>query len=160
MKNTKISTMVGLIICGLISSTSVLSNSRDFLPYKQAVLGVSACIDMAIEAKANVAIVVIDRADQIIASARMDEVLPAAYEGAGLKAYSALNFFQPSGSIAPIMESFPAFKDIPRIVTIPGGHPVFSSNNALIGSVGVAGFPNAQQDAACALLAVTTMAES
>ncbi len=153
----KPSLMISLLICSLISSAPVLSGNRDFLPYTRVATGVSACIDMAVKANANVAIVVIDRADQIIASARMDDVLPAAYEGANLKAYSALNFFQPSGDIAPVMEAFPAFRKIPRIVTIPGGHPVFSSNKMLIGAVGVAGFPDAQQDAACALLAATTM---
>lgn len=139
--------LASLFVC---AATSSIAQSRDYLPYDAAANGVAACVSMAKQANANVAIVIIDRADQIVAAARMDEILPAAYDGAQLKAYSALNFYQPSGDIGAIMDAVPAFKDIPRIVTIPGGQPIFSANGTIIGAVGVAGFPDAQTDAECA----------
>jgi uncharacterized protein GlcG (DUF336 family) len=143
-----------LTACLTLAATSSFAQSRDYMAYDAAATGIAACVAMAKDAEANAAIIVIDRADQIVAAARMDEILPAAYEGAALKAYSALNFFQPSGDIGPIMEAVPAFRDIPRIVTIPGGQPIFSANGTLIGAVGVAGFPDAQTDADCALRVV------
>ena len=156
MRPFKTPNLAGVIA---FAATSSFAQSPDYLPYEATSGGVAACVAMARDANASVAVVVIDRADQIIAAARIDEVLPAAYEGAHLKAYSALNFYQPSGDIGPIMEAIPAFKDIPRIVTIPGGQPVFSSNGALVGAVGVAGFPDAQPDADCAQRVVEQIAE-
>ena len=105
---------------------------------------------MAKEAGANVGIVVIDTANQSLATARMDGVLPAAYEAAGLKAYTALNFFQASGDVEAILAQVPAFGKIPDILPVPGGLPVFSTNGQISGAVGVAGFPSPADDAACA----------
>ncbi|MCY4334800.1 MAG: heme-binding protein [Litoreibacter sp.] len=154
---TKINSTVLAGLC-IGFATSSFAQARDYLPYDAAAGGIAACVAMAKETNANVAIVIIDRADQIVAAARMDEILPAAYEGAHLKAYSALNFYQPSGDIGAIMEAIPAFKDIPGIVTIPGGHPIFSVNGTIIGAVGVAGFPDVQTDAECAQRALEQIA--
>lgn len=133
------------------------AQSRNYLSYTSAADGVAACVDMAQSGGAGVAITVIDTANQTIVTARLDNVLPAAFEASEMKAYTALNFFQNSGDVAAILDQTPNFKDIPGLLAVPGGQPIFGPSGSIIGAIGVAGFPSPNDDAACAARAVETI---
>lgn len=143
------------IFCALamaLSAFTASAESRDILTYQDASMGVDACIAMATENGWNISIVVVDRGDNVVASARMTEALSASYVGAELKASSALAWGMPTGDIEGFIADKPEFRAFPGLLTIAGGSPAESANGTLVGGIGVAG-SSPDNDAACAAAA-------
>ncbi|WP_299951458.1 heme-binding protein [uncultured Ruegeria sp.] len=132
------------------------AETRDILTYEQAAAGVDACISMATENGWNVSIVVVDRGDNAIASARMTEALSASYAGANLKASSALAWGMPTQNIEGFVADKPEFRAFPGLLTIAGGAPATSEAGTIIGGIGVAG-NSPDNDAACAMAAANAV---
>ncbi len=149
--------LVAGIICVLLFSFVSLTTaqSRDYLSHKKSQKGLQACLSMAEKNKWSMSIVVIDRGEDVVASARMDGALPASYKGASLKANTSLSWALPTGKVNEIMNKAPFFKQFPGILGIPGGEPVFSGKT-LVGGVGVAG-SSPSNDAKCAASAANAM---
>ena len=152
-KNWVITGIACIFVFGLVNSA--VAESRAYLSHKQALAGLNACITMAEKNKWNMSIVVIDRGEDIVTSARMDGALPASYKGASLKANTSLSWALPTGKVNEIMEKVPFFKQFPGILGIPGGEPIFSGKT-LVGGVGVAG-SSPDNDAKCAKVAANAM---
>lgn len=134
------------------------AETRDILTYEQAAAGVDACISMATENGWNVSIVVVDRGDNAVASARMTEALSASYTGATLKASSALAWGMPTQGIEGFIADKPEFRAFPGLLTIAGGVPATSEAGTVIGGIGVAG-SSPDNDAACAAVAANALAK-
>ena len=131
-----------LLSTALVSSISLSSNAdslRSYLPSEKALKGILACQSLAKSNNWNMAVVIIDRGENIKASFRMDEALPSAYKGAMLKAMTALSWSMSTERVGEFTEQNPQFKQFPGLLTIGGGEPIFSMDGKLIGAVGVAG---------------------
>ncbi len=148
-----------ITFCLLVSATLmqavVAAPTRPYVSHAAALNGIGACVAMAQQNGWAMSIVVIDRGEDVVASARMDGALPASYKGATLKAQTALSWGMPTGEVNNVLDKFPVYKQFPGIMGIGGGAPVVSGDT-LIGSVGVAGhaMPN---DVKCAQAAVDAM---
>ena len=126
--------------------------TRAFLSHGKAMQGMQACVALAEREGWNMSVVIIDRGEDIVASARMDGALPASYKGALLKAETALSWGIPTGKVNEIMDKYPVFKQFPGILGIDGGMPIFSGKT-LVGGIGVAG-SSMDKDALCAQAAI------
>ena len=136
----KISTIIAAgLFTAAIAGQAVADNTRAYLPSGKALQGVQACIDLAKKNNWNMAIVVVDRGEDVIASYRMDEALPGAYTGATLKATTSLSWSMPTGKVLEFTKDNPHFNQFPGLLPIGGGEPIFSKSKKLIGAVGVAG---------------------
>ncbi len=142
----------------LSSAIAAQAAQRDIVTYDAAAKGVAACVKLASEKDWAVSVVVVDRGDNVVSSARMTEALSASYTGASLKASSSLAWAMPTGAIEGFVADKPQFRAFPGLLTIEGGAPVMSASKTLIGAVGVAG-SSPSNDAACAAAAVDAMAE-
>ena len=123
----------------LAVSTAGAQATRPYLTAADALTGVRACHSLAQQNGWNVAMVIVDRGQRVIASLRMDGALSAAYTGATLKAETALSWFSSTDKVAEIVAQKPEFKQLPGLLPIGGGEPIFSADNQLTGAIGVAG---------------------
>ncbi len=136
----KISTLLASALAAAIFSSAANAESlRPFLRSDQALKGIQACQSLASEKNWNMAVVIVDRGLDVVASLRMDEALPSAYTGATLKAETALAWSTSTDKVAEITTAKPEFKQFPGLLPIGGGEPIFSKSGKLIGAVGVAG---------------------
>ncbi len=153
----KITALCASLALSVVAASSVQAeDSRPYLSSAKALKGVQACHELAAKKGWNMAMIIIDRGDDVVASFRMDEALPAALTGATLKAGSSLSWSMPSGDIANITSKKPEFKVFPGLLTVGGGEPVFSKSGKLIGAIGVAG-GYVEHDQECAKTAVAAM---
>ena len=137
-------------------TTTAQAETRDIITYESAASAVQACADMAREKGWNLSIVVVDRGDHVIASARMTDALSASCTGANLKASSALAWNMPTRDIETFISDKPEFRAFPGLLTIAGGVPVKSSSGSPVGAIGVAG-SSPDNDAACAEKAASSI---
>ncbi|MRI34497.1 heme-binding protein [Endozoicomonas sp. OPT23] len=153
----KITALCGsLVLSVLAASAAQAEETRPYLTSANALKGIQACQTLAASKGWNMAMVIVDRGDDVVASFRMDEALPAAYTGATLKAGSSLSWGMPSGDIANITNKKPEFKAFPGLLTVGGGEPLFSKSGKLMGAIGVAG-GYVEHDQECAKAAVAAM---
>ena len=143
-------------LAALFSFHVQAESTRAFLSADNALKGIQACQTLAKEKNWNMAVVIVDRGEDVRASFRMDEALPGAYLGASLKAKTALSWSMPTAKVGDFVKTKPEFNQYPGLLTIGGGLPVFSESGSLIGGVGVAG-GYVEHDEACALAVVTAI---
>lgn len=135
----KCSLIVSAIAALTFTVSAQAENTRPYLKMDQAMKGLQACQNLATDKGWNMAVVIVDRGQNTLASFRMDEALPAAYVGATLKAETALSWSMPTAKVAEITQKKPEFKQFPGLLPIGGGEPIFSESGKIIGAVGVAG---------------------
>jgi len=150
------STLLSALAISSVSLSVHAESMRPYLTSDQALKGIQACQELARSNNWNMAVVIIDRGEDIVASFRMDEALPAAYKGATLKAQTALSWSMPTEKVGEFTEQRPEFKQFPGLLTIGGGEPVFSADGKLIGAVGVAG-GYVEHDQKCAQAVLTAI---
>jgi uncharacterized protein GlcG (DUF336 family) len=99
----------------------------------------------------TVAIVIVDRTGQVMASLRSDGAAPHLMEFTRMKAYTSLirrttsrEFLEATASGDGLL-----LRQIPGVVAIPGGVPI-KIGNETIGAIGVGGARGAGADEACA----------
>ena len=102
------------------------------------------------------AIAVVDAGGHQVATWRMDGNAPGIMEFALQKAAAVAYWRFSTEQMETSAKATPGFANAPRVVTVPGGLPVFSKDGAtFLGAVGVSG-EAAQDDVACARAAVTS----
>ncbi|WP_208991861.1 heme-binding protein [Pseudovibrio sp. Ad37] len=138
------------------SAATAQDHTRPYLSLDAAGKGVSVCVALAKDNGWNMSIVILDRGEDVVASARMDEALPASYKGATLKANTSLSWGMPTEQVNEVLEKAPVFKQFPGILGIAGGLPIIVGESALVGAIGVAG-SSMENDATCAKAAVEAM---
>ena len=148
--------LVSALTAAVISSAANAESVRPYLQSDQALRGIQACQSLAKEKSWNIAVVIVDRGLDVVASFRMDEALPSAYTGATLKAETALSWSTSTDKVAEITTAKPEFKQFPGLLPIGGGEPIFSKNGTLIGAVGVAG-GYVEHDQECAKAVVSAI---
>jgi len=107
----------------------------------------------------TVAIVIVDRTGQVMASLRSDGAAPHLMEFTRMKAYTSLirritsrEFMQATASGDGLL-----LRQIPGVVAIPGGVPI-KIGNETIGAIGVGGARGADADEACASAGIEKVA--
>jgi glc operon protein GlcG len=111
---------------------------------------VDGCVAHAKGKRQSHAIAVYDRGGYPVAILRMDGNPPGVTEFAMQKAAAVAHWQFSTAEMQNAARETPGFASAPKVVTVPGGVPVYSQDGKqLIGAVGVSGeAPN--DDAACA----------
>ena len=136
--------------------------TRPYLPLDLALTAVQTCRTLAERQGWNVAIAIRDAGGVLLAFARMDGARAMPVEISMLKAQTAATTGRSTLELRRIalVEADPphGIERLPGIVVIEGGEPVFTSDRALIGGIGVSGATPAQ-DGECARAAVAAIAD-
>jgi len=111
---------------------------------------VDGCVEQAKGKGQSHAVAVYDRGGHPVAILRMDGNPPGVTDFAMQKAAAVAHWQFSTAEMQAAARETPGFGSAPRVVTVPGGVPVFSPDGKqFIGAVGVSGeAPN--DDAACA----------
>lgn len=115
---------------------------------------IAGCASHAAGKQQSQAVAVFDRGGGMVAALRMNRVGagPMAFAIAKAEAVAAWGFA--TSGMAEGAKSFPGFAAAPKVVTVPGGVPVYSSDGrARIGAVGVSGEAPAD-DVSCAIAGI------
>jgi len=150
--------LTAALLSASVSNQASANETRPYLTSDRALQGLIACQTLAMKNNWNMAIVIVDRGEDVITSLRMDEALPAAHTGASLKANTALSWSMPTRDVKTFTDKNPQFKQFPGLLPIGGGEPIFSKDGKLIGAVGVAG-GYVQHDEECAKAVVSRISE-
>ena len=111
---------------------------------------VQGCVDHASQNGQGYAIAVLDVSGSLVAFLKMDGSTPGVAEFALKKAEAVAHWRFPTEAMLGAAESTPGFGNAPKVVTVAGGVPIFSSDGEMyLGSVGVSG-EAPRDDAACA----------
>ena len=148
--------LLGAMMALPASAVNAQENTRPYLSLDAAGKGMSACVALARENEWNVSIVIIDRGEDVVASARMDDALPASYKAATLKANTSLEWGTPSEDVNTVLEEMPVFRQYPATLAIAGGLPIIIGEDTTVGAIGVAG-ASVEDDATCARTALEAM---
>jgi uncharacterized protein GlcG (DUF336 family) len=95
----------------------------------------------------TIAVVVVDRAGEIMAALRDDNARPHAMETARRMAYTARTFGVATSEFFKELSSRPVRREqttLPHITALPGGVPIKLGND-VIGGIGVAGSPKNEE---------------
>lgn len=105
------------------------------------------CLDHARKSKHEVAIAIYDQGGILLSFIQTDGAAPAVGEVARWKGISAAYYRTATAATAGW-----GIPNAPKIATVQGGLPIFSSDGAPLGGIGVSGAP-AEFDEECAALA-------
>ena len=143
--------MRSLIVLAIIGATMpVRIQAQAALSHQQALRIIDGCLEHAKAKRQSHAIAVYDRGGQPVALLRMDGNPPGVTDFAMQKAAAVAHWQFSTADMQTAAKETPGFGNAPRVVTVPGGVPVYSSDGKLfIGAVGVSGEAPAD-DAACA----------
>ena len=115
---------------------------------------IDGCVAHSTAKQQSHAIAIYDAGGNPVAVLRMDGNSPGVTEFAMQKAAAAAHWRFSTAQMESSAKQTPGFANAPRVVTVPGGVPVFSADGSqFIGAVGVSG-EAPQDDAACAEAAV------
>lgn len=165
LRQTRIAALVML----LVAAAPVAANeqphppvpTRPYLSLDLAQEAVRACRSMAESSGWNVAIAIRDAGGELLAFARIDQARAMPVEISMLKAYTAATTGRSTLDLRRIalIDSDPphGIERLPGIVVIEGGEPIFTSDRALVGGIGVSGATPAQ-DGECARAAIAAIA--
>ncbi|MDG1417673.1 MAG: heme-binding protein [Maricaulis sp.] len=141
-----------LAISVLATSTSA-QEPRPVLNASSASLIVAACEAWAVERDMALVIAVFDQGGDLKAFLRMDEAPLASIAIAEWKGTSAAGIGYSSAQIGALAAGNPAIYHAPSLSTLRGGVPIRTTDNVLIGGVGVSGASGAD-DERCAIAGV------
>ena len=115
---------------------------------------IEGCVTHSTAKKQSHAIAVVDNTGALIAFARMDGNPPGVGEFALQKAVAAATWRFSTEQMSEAARSTPGFSSAPKVVTVPGGVPIYARHGGdFLGSVGVSG-EAPQDDAACAIAGI------
>jgi glc operon protein GlcG len=116
---------------------------------------IEGCVTHAKAKRQSHAIAVYDAGGHPVALLRMDGNTPGATEFAMQKAAAVAHWGFSTAEMNAAAKETPGFGNAPRVVTVPGGLPVYSGEGRqFIGAVGVSG-EAPQDDAACAAAGIS-----
>ena len=115
---------------------------------------IDGCVAHSTAKRQSHAIAIYDAGGQPVAMLRMDGNSPGVTDFAMQKAAAAAHWQFSTAQMESSAKQTPGFASAPRVVTVPGGIPVFSADGSrFIGAVGVS-VEAPQDNAACAEAAV------
>ncbi|MGW6877833.1 GlcG/HbpS family heme-binding protein [Streptomyces xanthophaeus] len=114
------------------------------LPLADALKAAQAAISAAQEAQHHVAVAVVDRNGEVLATLHCDAG-PAAPETAKRKAHTAAHFGQPTSALAKAAQGSVQLPDAPGFLFLSGAVPIANGGQPIAG-IGVAGAPTGDQD--------------
>ena len=116
---------------------------------------IEGCVAHAKAKRQSHAIAVYDAGGHPVALLRMDGNTPGVTEFAMQKAAAVAHWGFSTAEMNAAVKETPGFGNAPRVVTVPGGLPVYSGEGRqFIGAVGVSG-EAPQDDAACAAAGIS-----
>ena len=129
--------------------------AADGLTWDRAQEMIARAIERADELDLQISVAVVDQHGQLKAFARMDGAHLITCESARRKAYTSAVFPMSSAEMAKYSENpgYRAIADIPGVLLLGGGVPIFSPSGEHIGGIGVGG-GYAEADEACATYAL------
>ena len=141
------------MIIALAASLSVLPSansagaqtSRPSLDYASAAKIREGCLAWAAKTDKRVVITILDDRAMLVAFAHLDGASMSAGDISRWKANAAARFGRASADIAKLNPA----DSVPNVATIPGGVPIFTADDILLGGVGVSG-GRPEDDVACA----------
>jgi uncharacterized protein GlcG (DUF336 family) len=139
------------IFIGLIALASAATDARATpLDARQAQAIVNGCASHAAGRHQSEAVAVVDTGGHLVAAMRMDGNGSGIMDFAIAKAQAAAAWGFSTAQMEEGARATPGFAFAPRVVTVPGGLPIWSSDGReRLGAVGVSGEMPAD-DAACA----------
>ena len=138
----------------LLLVVPALAEGQASIDAKTASKMIDGCVAHSTAKKQSHAIAVYDAGGQPVALLRMDGNTPGVTEFAMQKAAAAAHWRFSTAQMEASAKTTPGFANAPRVVTVPGGVPVYSADGTIfLGAVGVSG-EAPQDDAACAEAAV------
>ena len=138
----------------LLTAAPAVAEGQASIDAKTASKMIDGCVAHSTAKRQSHAIAVYDAGGQPVALLRMDGNSPGVTDFAMQKAAAAAHWRFSTAQMETSAKSTPGFANAPRVVTVPGGVPVYSADGtSFLGAVGVSG-EAAQDDAACAEAAV------
>ena len=144
--------VLGLLLIGV--AAPAFTQSASVLDAKAAQAIVAGCAAHSNAKHQSEAIAVVDTGGHLIAALRMDGNASAIFDFALAKAEASAGWGFSTAQMVEAAKTTPGFAQAPRVVTVPGGVPVFSADGKVrLGAVGVSGEAPAD-DAECAAAGV------
>ena len=142
------------VFFGLLLIAPALAEGQASIDAKTASKMIDGCVTHSTAKNQSHAIAVYDAGGHPVAVLRMDGNSPGVTDFAIQKAVAVAHWRFSTAQMEASAKSTPGFANAPRVVTVPGGVPVYSADGAVfLGAVGVSG-EAAADDAACAEAAV------
>lgn len=125
------------------------------LSLEEADLFMNKAIEKARELNIKIAVAIVDQHGHLKAFKRMDQATLLAAKSSQMKAYTSSTVPFSTKLIADINAKDPnhALSDIPGLLLLQGGLPIFSPNGEHLGAIGVGG-GSGEQDEECAQAAL------
>ena len=134
-----------------VSTQAVISQKN--LSYVHAMQLAQTAVAVCAQNNQSVAATVVDRSGIVLASLRSNGAGPTSYAGSERKAYTAVSFKTPTGTLMERSVNVPNLSNIPGTLALTGGVPIKVGND-VIGAIGVGGAPNGRIDEQCAEYAI------
>lgn len=141
--------MTRLVAAALLMGSAAQAQAP-LLDARAAQAIIAGCVAHALAKGQSQAVAVVDHGAGVVAALRMDRTGAGPMAFAVEKAEAAALWGFPTAGMAEGAKGTPGFADAPKVVTVPGGVPVWSADGSQrIGAVGVSGEDPAD-DVACA----------
>ena len=138
----------------LLLAAPALAEAQGSIDAKTASKMIDGCVAHSTAKIQSHAIAIYDAGGHAIALLRMDGNSPGVTDFAMQKAAAVAHWRFSTAQMETSAKATPGFANAPRVVTVPGGVPVFSADGTtFLGAVGVSG-EAPQDDASCAEAAV------
>lgn len=142
------------ILLAMMVVMPALMEAQSSIDAQTALKMIDGCVTHAKGKGQSHAIAIYDSGGHPVALLRMDGNAPGITDFAMQKADAVAHWQFSTAQMESAVKSTPGFGNAPRVVTVPGGVPVYSADGRqFIGAVGVSG-EAAADDAACAEAAV------
>ena len=139
-----------IFLSTILLASAATAQPAPNLDAKAAQAIVAGCVAKSVAKKQSHAIIVVDTGGHVIAALRMDGNGSGIFDFALTKAQAAAAWELSTAQMLEGARGTPGFERAPRVVIVPGGLPVFTSDGKVrIGAVGVSGEAPVD-DAACA----------
>ncbi|WP_434559951.1 GlcG/HbpS family heme-binding protein [Pseudomonas sp. Z4-20] len=137
-----------------VSKQAVISQKN--LSYVHAMQLAQTAVAVCALNNQSVAATVVDRSGVVLASLRSNGAGPTSYAGSERKAYTAVSFKTPTGTLMERSVNVPNLSNIPGTLALTGGVPIKVGND-VIGAIGVGGAPSGRIDEQCAEYAINEL---
>lgn len=143
------------------NSTTVALKTQHIIPLKLAQQLVDATQAACADQGFPITVSILDRNGVDILLAREDGATGASVEVARDKAYAAVGFNNPTSSLEDRVETTGfGILTVEGFTVLPGGLPIETTENELIGAIGVSGAPGGEIDENCAEAGLVAIAPS
>ncbi len=143
------------------NSTTIALKTQHIIPLKLAEQLVEATQAACAEQGFPITVSILDRNGVDILLAREDGATGASVEVARDKAYAAVGFNNPTSALEDRVETTGfGILTVEGFTVLPGGLPIETGGNELIGAIGVSGAPGGEIDENCAEAGLQAIAPS